>query len=295
MKTFLKFGGELMKLIKLIPFLMGTMLLLLSAQPLFLMGQEMIIGSRVNRDFTFDHIYVNFMKIGKVEILGRGAPIPVDRISVENYIADGSDNKAIHTIAEYTDMNQRDDATRLTYTRVYKWEGQSIEIADQFQSGVFNESSREQANLKVTVNHKDWSMEGPVLVRPNFLDDNRYHGYFGVLTAEENGIEKFVVIQRISGTAFTPDKSLSWRILSVDSGGQVEEDRFTFDELGEVPQRVNMINLTSTSPSAVGYQSDILLGWPSLIFPLAYPYGTALVGLILVIIGLVIGFRTFRE
>lgn len=284
-----------MKLIKLIPLFIGAILLLLSATPLYLMGQEMVVGSHVNRDFTFDHIYVNFMKLGKVEILGRGAPIPVDRISVENYISDGNENKAIHTMAEYVSMNQQEDVTRLTYARVYKWAGQTIEIADQFQSGVFNESSREQANLKMTINHKDWSVEGPVLVRPNFLDDNRYHGYFGVLTVEEKGIEKFVVIQRISGTAFTPDKNLSWRILSVDSGGQVEEDRFTFDELGEVPQRVNMINLTTTAPSPVGYQSDILLGWPSLIFPLAYPFGTALVGLILVVIGLVIGFRTFRE
>lgn len=284
-----------MKLIKLIPLFIGAMFLLVSASPLYVMGQEMFYGSRVERNFKFDHIYVNFMELGKVEILGRGAPIPVDRISVENALSDGNENKAIDTMAEYVNMNQQANSNPLTYTRTYKWAGQTIEIADQFQSGVFNESSREQANLKMTINHKDWSVEGPVLVRPNYLDDNRYHGYFGVLTVEEKGIEKFVAIQRVSGTAFTPDKNLSWRILSIDSRGQVQEDRFTFDELGEVPQRVNMINLTTTSPSAVGYHSDILLGWPSLIFPLAYPFGTALVGLIFVVLGLVKGFRTYPQ
>lgn len=280
-----------MKLIRLTPLWIGTLLLLLSALPLYTAGKEMMIGSRVNHDYQFDHIYVNFMALGKVEILGRGAPIPVDRISVENELTNGNETKTIPTMATYVDMNQQANSSRLTYTRTYKWAGQIIEIADQFQSGVFDQSSREQSNLQMRINQKDWSVEGPVEVRPHYLDDNRYHGYFGVVTVKKEGGERFVIIQRTSGTALTLDKNLSWRILSIDSRGQVQEDRFTFEELGEDPYRVNVINLTTTSPSSVGYHSDILLGWPSLIFPLAYPFGTALVGLLLVVIGLVIGFR----
>ncbi|MDR6553513.1 hypothetical protein [Paenibacillus qinlingensis] len=284
-----------MKWMRLMPLMLGVILVILSAKPLFAAGNETYIGSRVNHQFKFDHIYVNFMELGKVEILGRGTPIPVDHISVENELSDGKERQAIQTMAEYVSMNQQPNGDRLTYTRTYKWAGQIIEIADQFQAGEFNSSTREQVNLHMSINHKDWSVEGPVLVRPFFLDDNRYHGYFGVLTVKEKGREKLVIIQRTSGTAFTPDKNLSWRILSIDSQGQVQEDRFTYDELSEVPQRVNMINITSASPFSLGYRSNILFVWPSLLFPLAYPIGTAIVGLLLVIIGLVKGLRHYRK
>ncbi|OCT16939.1 hypothetical protein A8709_16845 [Paenibacillus pectinilyticus] len=281
-----------MKLQKLVIPILGAMFLLLSAQPLFLMGREWYYGNQVNDEIQFEHIYVNSMVLGKVEILGKGTPVPFNRISLENYLSNNGEKLPITSMESYRKLNHDWQSDLIHYARVYKWEGQTIQIEDQFHAGVFGEFSREQASLNITINQNDWSTEAPIDIRPNYVDENRYHGYFGVLDVKEKGTEKFVIIQRISGTAFTTDKNLAWRILRVDPNGQVQEERFTYDQRSENPQRVNMINITTTSPFALGYQSNILMGWPSLFFPLIYPFGTAILGLIFVIIGLVKGVRS---
>lgn len=274
----------------------GVISLLLSAQPLLLMAQELYYGYRVNHDFMMEHIYVNSMELGKVEILGKGAPIPVWNISVQNNVSNGTESTEIHSMQEYRRVvGQSNVAAVMKYGRTYTWEGHTIQVEDQFRSGDFTESSREPSSLTITIDQQDWSVNSLVDIRPNFLDENRYHGYYGVLTIKEKGSEKLVICQRVSGIGVTRENALAWRILSLDKNGQVHEDRFTFGERMDLPQRVQMINLTTVTPISIGYRSDILLGWPTLFFPLLYPFVTALLGLLSIVVGVVMVFVSRRK
>ncbi|MBP1934042.1 hypothetical protein [Ammoniphilus resinae] len=244
----------------------GVVLIFISINPLFLMGREIYYENKVNREFQIDQISVNFMELGKVEILGKGAPIEVEGITVKN------------------DLQRGKDSTQ--YTREYAWNGHTILTQDYFQPGIVDEEDYPLSKLKVVINGKDYSVENPIEIRPNYFDNNRYHGFFGVLRVKSEGNEELVLVQRVSGPEFKREQDLAWRTLRIQKDGQVTLDQFTYDERGDLPQRVNFVNQASTSPIALGYRSNILQGWPSLLFPLLYPFGTATFGLLFTLIGL---------
>lgn len=266
---------------------LGTLLLLYSAQPLLLMGQEWRYGKLVKHEFIMDPISVNFMELNRVEILGRGAPIPVTNITVKNYLFYGREYELIKSLGDYNRIIQQSNLSPIKYARDYAWEGNTIRVEDEFQPGNYDEYSRDNSNINIKINQKDWTITSSVEVRPNFLDDNRYHGYFGILAVKEKGIEKIIILQRVSGIHVINKEHLAWRILTIEKNGQVQEERFTYNERGELPQRVNFINVTHTSTEPLGYQSEILQAWPSFFFPLIYPFGTAALGAIFVLIGMI--------
>jgi hypothetical protein len=272
----------------------GVFILILSAKPLFLMGQEKVYQSRAKQDLKVDRIYVNFMELDKVEILGRGRPIPIANIRIKNYLYNGNEYDHFKSMQEYSIIVQKSNISSISYARDYFWEGNTIRVEDKFRTGNLNEDSREKSSIYIMINDKDWSVINPIEVRPNYLDENRYHGYFGLLVVEEKGNENLVFVQRVSGNLFTKEADLAWRTLTVKKNGQVHEDQFSYEQRADVPQRVDYINLTNTSPYSLGYKSNILKGWPSLLFPIFYPFGTASLGLILLVIGIlttIIGLR----
>jgi len=247
---------------------LGVALIFISIKPLFLMGQEIYYENKVDQKFQIEQISVNFMELGKVEILGKGAPIEVKDITVKN------------------DLQQEKDSAK--YTREFTWNGNTILTGDQFQPGNYDEDNYPLSKLRVVVNGKDWSVENPIEIRPSFFDNNRYHGFFNVLKVRSEGNEALVLVQRVSGPEFKREEDLAWRTLRIQKDGQVIEDRFTYEERGDVPERVDFVNHAYASPVALGYRSNILQGWPSLFFPLFYPFGTATFGLLFTLIGLVI-------
>lgn len=277
-----KRGDIFLRIKYVIVIVIGVILMIMSAKPLFLMGQEMVYQSRVKQNIKVDRIYVNFLELDKVEILGRGAPIPVENISIKNYLYDGNVSQLIKSSQEYNSIVQKSNISSIRYARDYFWEGNTIRIEDTFHPGNFNEDSREKSSIGITINDKDWSVIHPVEVRPNYLDENRYHGYFGLLIVEEKGNENLILVQRLLGNQ---EADLVWRTLTIKNNGQVLENQFSYEHRSDVPQRVDYINLSNTSPFSLGYKSNILQGWPSLFFPLLYPFVTASLGLLLIVIG----------
>lgn len=270
----------------------GVILIIVSVKPLFLMGQEMVYQNRVNQEVKVDRIYVNFMVLDRVEILGKGTPIPVENIRIKNYLYNSNEYHQLQSLQEYNSSIRKSSITAIRYAREYFWQGNTIRIEDKFSPGSFNEDSREKSSLNITINDKDWSVINPIDIRPNYLDENRYHGYFGLLVIEERGNESLILVQRLLGNHHT---DLVWRILTIKSNGQIDENQFPYEQRSDVPQRVDFINLTNTSPFLLGYKSNILQGWPSLFFPLLYPYVTALSGSILIFVGSISIFIAVRK
>lgn len=263
----------------------GAVLLLFSAWPLYLMGQELFLERKVQQQADIDRIYVNFLELGKVEILGRGVPIPVTRISVRNRVEAAGESREPLSYVDYYRYMENAASKTVRYAREYTWENQVIRIEDETAPGELSSDSRSRSPLRITINQNDWSVSDPVEVRPYFLDENRYHGYFGVLIVRHRDQDQLVLVQRISEIGDFHAPSLAWRVLAIDPDGQVREERFEYGERADDPIRVKYVQQSSASPISFGYRSNMLQVWPSLWFPLLYPWTTGGFGLLLLAAG----------
>src|SRR5699024_7862487 len=68
-----------------------------------------------------------------------------------------------------------------------------IVITDMFtETG--DPEAREKSNVQILVNGTDYANPTPIEIRPTFLDNNRYHGYLGMLkmTSHATKQEEFI-------------------------------------------------------------------------------------------------------
>ncbi|MFB9326180.1 hypothetical protein ACFFSY_09675 [Paenibacillus aurantiacus] len=261
---------------------LAVLLLLFSAPPIIMMGMEIALSDKVRDHFEIDRIYVNSSQPGEVEILGNGAPIPLADVMLRNSLVRDGASAAVRTMDDYAQAIDRPSDKTAAYVREYRWKEQSIRVMDQFQPGSVTGDSRAQSPLRMTINGVDWSMDSLAEVRPAYLDENRYHGYFGMLLVREDSGERLVIVQRVDGVGFDfKPETLAWRMLYVAPNGDVTEERVSYGEWKDRPELADFVNQSSASPISVGYRSGILQVWPSLLFPLLYPIGSAGAGLLM--------------
>lgn len=72
----------------------------------------------------------------------------------------------------------------------------------------------------------------------------------------------------------------AWKLIRISPEGEVSEETVSYADRSLHPLAVRLINYSGTSLMAMGYHSDILHGYPSLFFPLLYPFLTGVIGLI---------------
>ncbi len=77
-----------------------------------------------------------------------------------------------------------------------------------------------------------------------------------------------------------------WKIISIDSQGKVNEQKMSFKERKHYPLWVNVINCSGVKNGVLGYKSQFVQIYPSIIIPFFYPWFTTLVGVLLMIIAL---------
>lgn len=272
---------------------LAVLLLLFSAQPMIAIGMEYAARNNVQRHFEIERIYVNSTVPGQAQVLRNGSMESVEGLAVRNLLIRDGASIAIRSMDEYAGQIGRTAAQPVIYKREYSWRGQSIRVADSFLPGSVTRDSRAQSILRLTVNDADWSIGRQAEVRPYELDENRYHGYFGMLLVRELGRERLVLVQRADGIGFQfKPENLAWRMLIVDADGTVSEKRVAFGEWTDQPELADYVNRSSASPVSVGYRSGILQTWPSLFFPLLYPIASGVVGvLLLIIVGLSLPLR----
>ncbi|MFC4104162.1 hypothetical protein [Paenibacillus xanthanilyticus] len=271
----------------------AVLLLLFSAPPIVAMGVEYAASAKVRNHFEIDRIYVNSAQPGDVEVLRDGTGMPIPGFSLRNSLIREGVTVVISNLVEYELQLAPLSDEAVAYVREYRWKGQSIRVTDRFSTGGVTRDSRAQSALQMTINGTDWSSASLAEVRPAYLDENRYHGYFGMLLVREEGEERLVLVQRVDGVGFNfkPD-TLAWRMVDVHADGTVTEKHVAYGEWGDEPELANYVNQSNASPVSVGYRSGILQVWPSLFFPILYPFASAGVGLLmLVMVGLSLPFR----
>ncbi|NPC91373.1 hypothetical protein HOO54_03725 [Bacillus sp. WMMC1349] len=76
-------------------------------------------------------------------------------------------------------------------------------------------------------------------------------------------------------------KNSKWKILWIDEKGDILEEKISYQKRLKYPLAVRLIEVSETSLMPIGYHSDILTGYPSILFPLTYPIATGTVGFVL--------------
>ncbi len=93
--------------------------------------------------------------------------------------------------------------------------------------------------------------------------------------------DRLVVAQNLGGGQY--------RTVSVFADGRVVEDQFDYASRCTPPVRAELIRYVVPHPS--GYCSDVMQGWPSLWYPVLYPFVSGGLGVVITVIGL----RRFRS
>jgi hypothetical protein len=114
-------------------------------------------------------------------------------------------------------------------------------------------------------------------------DANRYWGYVYLMRLRDHqtGTEQLVVAQNIGQSQF--------RTVSIGIDGLVTEDRFHYSGRCSPPVRALLIRWVASHPS--GFCSDVMQVWPSIFYPVLYPWTTGVVGLAFLVAGGVLKLR----
>lgn len=133
--------------------------------------------------------------------------------------------------------------------------------------------------VRIVVDDQVRSSPLPATVRVNQRDANRYWGFSYLQRLHDReGAERLVIAQHLGGNRY--------RTVSVFGDGNVVEDEFGYEERCEPPVRALLIRHVVPHPS--GYCSDVFQVWPSIFYPVLYPWvsgvlGGAFIGVALVV------------
>jgi hypothetical protein len=147
--------------------------------------------------------------------------------------------------------------------------------------------ARARTPVHIIVDGRDYGLPIDAVARPYFRDANRYWGYLRLkrITDLRSGVANVVVAQALGappGTVRYDDRLLRYRILSISDDGVVHEDVFTYPERGHPPVRALAMN--GVVPHPFGFYSDLMQVWPSLWYPLLYPWLSGLAGIVILLV-----------
>lgn len=107
----------------------------------------------------------------------------------------------------------------------------------------------------------------------------RYYSWLDILTVNDD----IAIVQRLTDDNGAMEDR-RWKIIWIDEKGKLTEDQISYYDRSENPLAVRLINISSTSLMGMGYYSDILFTYPTIFFPLMFPWGTGLFSILFFII-----------
>lgn len=158
----------------------------------------------------------------------------------------------------------------------------------------FDKEPKHIMNIIIKINGKEESFPTEAWLSPSDKEDSRFLSWLNILKIEDNRSRsvKIAIVQRLTGEYISGEsynkyvEAQKWRVLYIDKNKKISREVFSYPERGNHLLGVKLVQLSSQSSSFIGYKSDISYYLPSYYFPLVYPTGTSIVGMILLIIGI---------
>ncbi len=137
---------------------------------------------------------------------------------------------------------------------------------------------RAPGRVWVVVDGRPRSTPVRATIRLQHRDANRYWGFVYLMKlVDRRGGDRLVVAEDLGGGQY--------RTISVFADGRVVEDQFDYASRCTPPVRAALIRYVVPHPS--GYCSDVMQVWPSLWYPILYPFVSGGLGVFFTVIGLV--------
>jgi len=149
-----------------------------------------------------------------------------------------------------------------------------------------DQSARARGEVQIDIDGKNYAAAHNVEIRPAFHDANRYWGFLVLVKVEEKktgqsfltlaqnvGVDSQVCRLPSGGYNFDYQR---FRLISIDPQGVIHDETFFRKDRSDPVLRARLASFVAPSP--MGYYSDILCGWPSLLFPIIFPWLSGLVG-----------------
>ncbi|MEH7515639.1 hypothetical protein V7146_23230 [Gottfriedia acidiceleris] len=143
---------------------------------------------------------------------------------------------------------------------------------------------KELVKMHIIVNQKEISKPNIINADTYFqqnVDAVRYKNWIGVVTVKDHKTktEQIKIVQRLSDDDAT-NRQKKWKIITVSKDGKINEEIFEYKHRGHSPLGVEVVSFSGTALSGMGYHSNIMQGFPSIMFPFIYPFGTLLYSII---------------
>lgn len=114
---------------------------------------------------------------------------------------------------------------------------------------------------------------------------SRYFSWIDILTVKDRmtGEKEINIVQRLTDDSQTMEKR-KWKIITISHDGSIEEKVLSYAQRSDNHLGVKLIEFSGTSLMGMGFYSDITKSYPSVFFPLIYPFLTGVLGIFLFII-----------
>lgn len=266
--------------------LAGLLLIAIAAPSIFAISQELILQKKVDMRYEIKNIYHPFDltsdPFDSMQYLHDGVMHPFPEMKREVYV----NNAQIFSYDEF--MNEINISTENQLARILSFYDTEIAITDTF-TGTFAPDATELSETKIIIDGTNYAELIPLEIRANYLDNNRYHGYIGMvkMTDKLTEEEELVIIQRLFDDSFiSQEQDFRWKKISIAKNGAIQTDIFTRERMAVEAYLTDFINKATVAPYALGYKSNVLHYYPSLIYPFFYPFAMLGLGLIFVLMGL---------
>lgn len=125
---------------------------------------------------------------------------------------------------------------------------------------------------------------------------SRYWSWLDVLLVKDKqtGKEHIAIVQRLSDDN-ARQEDYRWKVIYISENGGISEEQIEYSTRSEHPLAVRLIVFSGTSLIGMGYYSDLLHYYPSLYYPVLYPFGTTVIGGILILLGFFLQRRKVRQ
>jgi hypothetical protein len=148
-------------------------------------------------------------------------------------------------------------------------------------------------SLKVDGTEIDTLKNYPIRIEAEGL--NRYYGEIAYLTLEDKKNDKtqFIILLKktrelekempngdIVGSV--PPEKLKYKLYTLDEKGTLKNKSFSFSERDAL--QTELLNAGMVVPYSIGYYTDVWEGYHTIFFPLIFPFGTLVVGFILILV-----------
>ena len=148
-------------------------------------------------------------------------------------------------------------------------------------------------SIKLNGDEIDTLKNHPMRIGGNGL--NRYYGEIAFLHLEDKKNEQtqFIVLLKTTRElqkempngdiiGGVPEEKLKFKLYAVNEKGEVNNQTFSFTERDAL--QTELLNAGGLSPYSIGYYTDAWEGYPTLFFPLLFPFLTLVNGLILIFV-----------